>query len=485
MRIYDVGFACTTIFHYLHMRRISSYFGDRSIFIISTPKYTNNRYERLLNYFTEKHINFCDANDVISGQVIVRSIVAPYFLPFFSFIDPNIFRIRILYGYAKDAWNYAEWNKGFDLIFAYGPYSYQRLRNFSKTISIGHPRYRLERSTHEIYDVTGRSLSAWIASSNSKIILYCPTWGDLSSLNWFNTAIHELSQGFKVIIKLHHGIVLSKEYNELQLNNLEDDRLFICDETVDLFELFPVCDIVISDYSGAIFDAMLVNKKIVLVNSLPEDINDTGVLNIKKMGNVAELNDKNINKNGSLDIQIRKVLPNTDNPLCLTELVKDVLLKPVIDYSQINADLYSHQDEYASFRAFTEINNLIKEGVPNKRDISPKYIAFDKERLVRFVEKNRNKSYVIWGAGDYGQLIVSWLLFIGVRVKAIIDSDSRKQGKVLFGIPICSPYEYNFQEEILIVSFLSPSIYSLIQNVFPELANEQFIVPYHSIPNEY
>src|SRR5690606_31145418 len=118
-----IGFACTTIFHYIHFSRIAKNFGDQAIFIIATPKYTNDRFDRLVVYLQKHNVKYCTTNDVITGTIELKAIVGAHFLPFFSFIDSSVPRIRVLYGYAKDAWNYGDWNKGFDLILAYGPYS--------------------------------------------------------------------------------------------------------------------------------------------------------------------------------------------------------------------------------------------------------------------------------------------------------------------------------------------------------------------------
>lgn len=476
-----IGFTCTTIFHYIHLKNIAEHFGKQAIFIISTPRYTNNRYEKLENYFIKHGVVYCDSDAVIKGQIELETIVAPYFLPLFSFIDSKIYRVRVLYGYAKDAWNYADWNKGFDLILAYGPYSQRHLEQKAPTVSIGHPRFteKSEQWSESVYNINGLSLAQWQVQSDKEILLYCPTWGDLSSFDWFKSAINELSPSYNIIVKLHHLIALSKDFD---LSHLDNNNIFVCDETVDLFDLFPISNVVISDYSGAIFDAMLANNRIVLVNSLSETIADTGILNIKKMSNVADLKDNNINQDGSLDIQMRTFLPSANYPSELLLLVGKVIEEPVLDYSKVNADLYAFQDGQASNRAYLEINKLIHSGASSSRAPLTESINYNHQVLHEFVESNRSHSFVVWGAGDYGQLIISWLKNNQIKVKAILDTDTNKDGKYLYDIPIFSPNNYKLREdERLVVSFISQnkeSTNNIVQSKI-SVTDGEYIIPFN------
>jgi len=446
-----VGFVCTTIFHYLHFKRIAEQFGDQAIYIIVTPRLTNGRYERLEAYFQDRAVNYCSADEVIVGKVALGAVIAPYYSSLYSFISPDIPRIRVMYGYAKDAWNYADWNRGFDLILTYGPYAQRALSVKAPSVPIGHPRHSLNNTpATDITSVTGQRLSGWLSSSGRETLLYCPTWGDLSSFRWFKQAVGMLTERYKIIIKLHHLTALTGDY---ELEIIEHQHLFVCDETVDLFDLFSISDAVISDYSGAIFDAMLANKRIVLVNALEETVRDTGILNIKKMSNVADLNDKNINIDGSLDIQARAILPNVGDPSQLAETVADVLANPVIDYHKMNQDLYAEMDDQAPQRAHAAICTLLDDPreLTRTSDIG---ISFRKDEFIAFVKRHSKRRFIIWGAGDYGQLMISWLISRGYQLVAILDASTDKQGRQLFNVPIYSPDTYRFEsQDCLVMSF--------------------------------
>ncbi|WP_276674192.1 hypothetical protein, partial [Caldibacillus debilis] len=48
----------------------------------------------------------------------------------------------------------------------------------------------------------GRKLSEWLAQSGRPTILYCPTWGDLTSFEWFRKGMNGLLAKYRVIVKL-------------------------------------------------------------------------------------------------------------------------------------------------------------------------------------------------------------------------------------------------------------------------------------------
>jgi len=445
----QIGFACTTIFHYIHFKRIASLFKNQARFIIATPKYTNNRHEKLTAFFEENRIAYCESDDLISGKVQVDAIVAPYFLPLFHFIDPAIPRIRVLYGYAKDAWNYADWNRGFDLALVYGPYSFERLRSMAPTVEIGHPRYLGPHvPVHsDVTGIDGRKLSEWLAGPDRKTVLFCPTWGGLSSFEWFRRSLDGLLADYRVIVKLHHGISLSNEYH---YNDLSDDHIFLCDETADLFNLFPVSDLVISDYSGAIFDAMLAEKRLLLINSIPSEVKDTGVYNINKMSNIGKLGKADVTE--SLDIQARRWLPTVGEPGAVAAKVKELLEQPAMDYRDMNRQLYAYQDSRAPERAHAAISELLASGARKRQVDHPGRFRTDQFRA--FVETFKDSPFVVWGAGDYGQLIVSWLKHAGIQVASVLDMKKEKHGKLLHGVPIASPETVAFgPDDKLIISF--------------------------------
>lgn len=426
-----IGITCTTIFHYIHFRYIAeelSNHGYQVKYIIYTPKFTNNRYEKLYQYFTDNSIPFCDFEELFQKENF-DIILAPYFMPGFQLLSPEIKKVRVLYGYAKDRWNYAEWNEGFDLILAYGPYSEERLSRYANVISIGHPRYR-QSYLKNLTDITGKQ---FVKIHDKPVLLYCPTWNDLSSLNLFVKNKEIFEREFTVIVKLHHGNVLSDNqqiWKSLKLTS----NVYLFDECTDLFDLLAQCDIVLSDYSGAIFDAMLFRKPIVLLDSLAEDINDTGNININKMRNIAKYNREIENNVPSLDIAVRQYLPHANNFAQLIELLKQQVREKNISYEHLIPKLYSYEDHLAPQRAVKALESLKNSKSDIKVDRS--FYIIDEEKIINFVKKNKGREIAIWGAGEIGQIVSAWLKKQGVIISCFMDIDPKKQGKIINGIKV-------------------------------------------------
>ncbi|EUJ33708.1 glycosyl transferase, group 1 family protein [Listeria floridensis FSL S10-1187] len=101
--------------------------------------------------------------------------------------------------------------------------------------------------------------------SDKRYILFCPTWRkddrkDITSID-LKTLIRRLPDDMEIIVKLHPlEASLRKYYKSL-------DKRIHCffNELVDIQELFILADVLISDYSSAIFDFAHLNKKIIIL----------------------------------------------------------------------------------------------------------------------------------------------------------------------------------------------------------------------------
>ncbi len=106
---------------------------------------------------------------------------------------------------------------------------------------------------------------------SKKYILFCPTWrkderNKVTSID-LKEVITQLPENYEIIVKLHpHEAQLRKYYSDL------DQRIHcFYNELVDIQELYLLSNILISDYSSAVFDYAHVQKKIIL---LQEDIEE-------------------------------------------------------------------------------------------------------------------------------------------------------------------------------------------------------------------
>lgn len=165
------------------------------------------------------------------------------------------------YGYAKEPHNYGTWRAFADLNLVYGNYAYQRISYFSPTEITGCPRYDLWNQP--LFHQKAQENYAKLLDIQKKTILYAPSWGELSSFSLYITEIAKLAESYNVLVKLHHNTLLlankHQNYEKLYPN------LHFFYESEDLLSLISIADTVISDFSGAIFDAIFGKKPVVLL----------------------------------------------------------------------------------------------------------------------------------------------------------------------------------------------------------------------------
>ena len=168
--------------------------------------------------------------------------------------------VMVQYGYAKESYNYGAWRAEADLILAHGDYAEQRFSNYAATVSIGNPRW--EDWNKPEFQQNAITKIKPLLDLKKKTVLYAPTWGRLSSLSDWLDEIKNLSLIYNVIVKPHHNSIRDKQIS------MDASKGIILVPDADLFQLMFMSDVVISDVSGAIFDAILCEKPVVLVNPI-------------------------------------------------------------------------------------------------------------------------------------------------------------------------------------------------------------------------
>ena len=174
--------------------------------------------------------------------------------------------VFVQYGYAKEPHNFGGWRGFADLNIAYGPYAAAKMAHFAPALPLGHPRQQEVLSdgfTQAARDRYGPSLNPDLPT-----VLYAPTWGPLSSFERYGDALLALSDRYNLLFKLHH---LTAEREKDRVAKLRDEGVQFFGAGDDFFALAVLADAVISDYSGAIFDAGLLGKPVVLFD-LPDAV---------------------------------------------------------------------------------------------------------------------------------------------------------------------------------------------------------------------
>lgn len=150
-----------------------------------------------------------------------------------------------------------------DFALVYGNYSSDIISRLCPVAEVGNPRF-------DPY-FEGRLDSNVIKEINKKLdktkktVLFLPTWGDLSSSTKYMTALVNLTKKYNVIYKPHHMTTIRDADS---LNNIDESIIYYgsLPDVLDLGPyLYKVADVVVSDMSGAIFDALYCDKPVVLL----------------------------------------------------------------------------------------------------------------------------------------------------------------------------------------------------------------------------
>ena len=169
--------------------------------------------------------------------------------------------VMVQYGYAKEPYNFGDWRAQADAICAYGDYAVERFSKHAPSFAIGNPLMD-DWQRSGFVDEARAVLPA--LDANRPVLLYAPTWGELSSLPAWGASVVQLADHYTVLIKAHHNSVRDGQMREVASHPHVHDV-----SAYDLMQALAVSDVLLSDYSGAIFDAIMCDRPVVLLD-VPE-----------------------------------------------------------------------------------------------------------------------------------------------------------------------------------------------------------------------
>lgn len=166
--------------------------------------------------------------------------------------------VMVQYGYAKEPYNFGDWRGQAQAICAFSPYAVVRFNPHAPAFAIGNPRWD-DWTADGFVDAAMAALPP--LHPTKPVVLYAPTWGDLSSLPQWSQAVSALSETYTVLIKAHHN---SLRDGQLEFVKAHPDLHNVSD--VDLMQALVAADLILSDYSGAIFDGIMCDTPVVLLD---------------------------------------------------------------------------------------------------------------------------------------------------------------------------------------------------------------------------
>ncbi|HPZ44834.1 MAG TPA: CDP-glycerol glycerophosphotransferase family protein [Coprothermobacter proteolyticus] len=241
----QIGFLCTTPFHYYLFDPVKKLLSNSNYVLVeSNPR----QYRSAREFFRDRHVL-----DAVENPQVIKDfdvLVCPFLMPLVYKENQEKIFVRMVYGLSKATWNYGWWNMLFDEFLVYGSYDAKILSFYGPTVKIGNPKFD---------DWFNGNVEPYPVEPNKKTILYLPTYDDLSTLSWVLPVLSKMAENFNVILKTHHGT------NASELKKVFS-RVEILGGDVDILPLLASADVVVSDYSGAIFDAILAEKPLVLAD---------------------------------------------------------------------------------------------------------------------------------------------------------------------------------------------------------------------------
>lgn len=280
---------------------------------------------------------------VIEQRQRFKCLVSPYYTPLLNGLADT--HVRAMYGLAKEEWNHAWWNAFYHRILCYSHYSQHALDIGGSAKVVGNPRFD-EWHNHTFDNTLPNSLKL---NAKKQTILYAPTYGALSSLPHWAEQLGRLSHEYNIVTKLHHGTLhRPEETTSLALaQRYLKNRL---DDPQHLLALIAQADYILTDSSGFIFDAIHMNKRVILL-SWP---------------GMASLLDgqQSFSTPDSADQHIRDILPVADDMQTLRAALSDTF-----DWAALEVSLTEIRQHYcdafmdgqAGKRAAKEIATLLTE----------------------------------------------------------------------------------------------------------------------------
>lgn len=196
----------------------------------------------------------------LEGQACKMALL-PY-LPYFFEIKAEIL-VKYPYGIAKPNFSFASNSHKFDLILCFGAYDQSINSLFAPTRSIGATRF-INCAQQ------GRALQA-----TAPTLLYLPTYGADSSLPAVLRHCEQAS-GFEwpgpKIVKFHHGTSYFEPELVQRVSRYFDAAY---DHRADLASLISESSLVVSDRSGSIFDAVALERPVLVLPAENEAAQDS------------------------------------------------------------------------------------------------------------------------------------------------------------------------------------------------------------------
>lgn len=266
----------------------------------------------------------------------------------------------------------------YDLILAYGPRDSRLFSYYTHSEIVGNPKF--DDWFNGAFDEGELAAIRSRLNPTRRTVLYLPTHGDLSSVDELASSLKRLTGKFNVIVKLHY-FILHEEPERVVM--LRDQNIRLYGDDADLLPLLKVSDVVVSDNSSAIFDAILADKPVVVANFHDSEYLDFGHKERRKYRRGVNTA---LTYSGSIEQEIKRdgrILSFSDPKELEAKVIEALEDREFyrLERRKLIAELFSYNDGKCGERAAERIRECIADTSPKDRPILYHAIEAYKARI--------------------------------------------------------------------------------------------------------
>lgn len=275
-------------------------------------------------------------------------------------------KVNMTYGSGKELTMVRPSRGIHDVILAYGPRDHALFSYYTRSVIVGNPKFddwfNGDIDTESIATITAALVPT------KKTVLYLPTHGDLSSIGLLSVSLAKLTPTYNIVVKLHYFTV---EEEKEHVSALRQAGVLLVTDDVDLLPLLSVADVVISDNSSAIFDAVLADKPVVVTDFLSDEYLDVSHKMLRELRRTQQ-GASTYSKSIEQLIKREGRVPTLTSPAHVPEVLAEALTDPEHfrqERKELRSELYSYTDGKCAQRAAAEILKVTDAPKSHERPI--------------------------------------------------------------------------------------------------------------------
>lgn len=201
--------------------------------------------------------------------IFVPGNIVPYYLPGV--------KVQVFHGYAAEKKDHWIIRRYFDLYLTQGPYFTSHFKQLAEkygdfeVLETGWPRQDWIFRNRHSYDAEREKLLR--DSGCSKIVLYAPTFSPkLTSLPYMRDSLVKISEDRNALVLLKFHPLTRQEWVDEYRRLADGHKNIVWIDDFSLTKYILMSDIMLSDTSSSVYEALLLDKPVITLNSIAKDV---------------------------------------------------------------------------------------------------------------------------------------------------------------------------------------------------------------------